>query len=288
MRLPEWPPSADALLEQLPVEETALVEYKREWHDLDSRRGKAEFVKDVLALANSARQDQPAYLVIGVDDPKAGRDVVGVESSPATEKIHQILVAYTNPVPKLDLAKVPIHGDRHLALIRLTWNDSQLSYPIRDYSGVLDTRLVYARRGPSVGFLRPAEVEGLVRSRGASADLESSHPIHAGFVEDGQSEGRLVLRVANITEETVSGISIIWDIRGAGADYFHRSRTRHNIKLTPGEALEDDYDPPRELIGGNGDLPSRQGHWLDVTSHIHYRDRRGFIRQMDRSISIDL
>lgn len=287
MKLTEWPPQADALLAQLPAEETSLVEYKREWHDLDSRRGKAEFVKDVLALANTAQQDQPAYLVIGVDDPKQGREIVGVEDSPATEKIHQILVAYTNPVPKLDLVKIPI-GDRHLALIRLTWNDSQLSYPIRDYSGILDTRLVYARRGPSVGFLRPAEVEGLVRSRGMSADLESSHPIHAGFVEDGQSEGRLVLRVANITEETVSGISIIWDIQGAGGDYFHRSRTRHNIKLTPGEALEDDYDPPVGATGSQVDAPSHEGHWLDVTSHIHYRDRRGFIRQMDRSISIDL
>lgn len=264
-----------------------MVEFKREWHDLDSRGGKAEFIKDVLALSNTARQGQPAFLVIGVDDPKQGREILGVESSPATEKIHQLLVAYTNPVPKLDFVKVPLDDARHIALIRLNWNDSQLYYPIRDYSGILDTRLVYARRGPSVGFLRPAEVEGLVRSRGMSADLESSHPIHAGFVEDGQMEGRLVLRIANITEETVSGIAVLWDVRGAAEGFFRRSRTRHNVKLTPGEALEDDFDA-RGGAALAGTAPGNGERWLDVTSHVHYRDRRGYIRQIDRTISIEI
>jgi hypothetical protein len=48
----EWPPT-ESEIRALPRREHALLEYKRQWYDLSSKQGKAEFVKDVLAMANT-------------------------------------------------------------------------------------------------------------------------------------------------------------------------------------------------------------------------------------------
>ena len=76
------------------VGESDLIEFKRDWYDLTVKEGKAVFAKDVLALANTARQDAPAYLLVGVNDDK---QVVGVSDPPSAETISQILSDYTDP-----------------------------------------------------------------------------------------------------------------------------------------------------------------------------------------------
>lgn len=288
--LSEWPPTPEEAKVWLPLRETALIEFKREWHDLNSRRGKAEFIKDVLALANAARPDDPAYLVIGVEDIKEGRDITGVEDSPDVEQLHQILAAYANPVPEVDYATVTV-DDHQIAILRIRWTDAQPYYAIRDYDGVLDSRLVYARRGPTVGFLRPAEVEALFRSKGLAAD-PSNHPIQAGFVEDGQEFGRLTLRIVNITEEPLVGVTVLWDLEQAERTFFRRVRSYSNLRLRPGEAYEDEFEPGTLGVGpGNGNSADNEdpsSGWLNVTAYIQYRDRAGFIRQVERRIAVQI
>jgi hypothetical protein len=291
VKLLAWPPTAEDLIPRLPLEETALVEFKRAWHDLESGRGKAEFVKDILALANSALRDEPAYLVVGVSDSKEGRQIVGVDQSPSMEQLHQILTAYTNPVPQLEFARVSSEG-RHLDVVRLSWSESQLFYSIRDHEGILDTRLVYVRRGPTVGTLRPAELETVLRAKGDDAAAAREHPIHVGFVEDGQEHGRIVLRIANLSERPIEGLSVLWDIEHPRGAFFHRWRSIRNLHLGPGESREDGYEPLRAPIMVDGaPLASSTAvahRWMQVTARLQYRDRRGFIREIERSLAVEL
>ena len=60
-------------LEQLLKEpEGQLLEFKRQWYELSSGRGKAEFARDVLAMANGLDSGQVGYIIIGREDPAPG------------------------------------------------------------------------------------------------------------------------------------------------------------------------------------------------------------------------
>ena len=50
--------------------ETDLVEFKREWWDLDLKLGKGQFVRNVLAMANVVTAAEPGFIIIGVEDRK--------------------------------------------------------------------------------------------------------------------------------------------------------------------------------------------------------------------------
>src|SRR6266568_4839052 len=41
------------------IGETDLIEFKRQWYDLDEAEGKARLTQDVLALSNTVRRDPP-------------------------------------------------------------------------------------------------------------------------------------------------------------------------------------------------------------------------------------
>ena len=72
----EWPPTENSL-RALPKDEHALLEYKRQWYDFSSKRGKAEFVKDVLAMGNASGSDAPGFILVGVEDAAGGGGDLG-------------------------------------------------------------------------------------------------------------------------------------------------------------------------------------------------------------------
>ena len=67
-----WPLEETTLAELLRTEEGDLLEHKESWPDLNGSRGKAELVKEVLALANTTRPDIPGYMIYGVRDIRHG------------------------------------------------------------------------------------------------------------------------------------------------------------------------------------------------------------------------
>ena len=71
-------------------DESERLDFKRELR-LDSARTKAEFIKDVISLANSA--PNVGYLIIGVDDAKL---VVGTDELPE-EQIQSVCDTYITP-----------------------------------------------------------------------------------------------------------------------------------------------------------------------------------------------
>jgi hypothetical protein len=101
----------DALLQD---GETQTVEFKREL-DLRTASNKAEFIKDVIALANANATGPTRYILIGItndgyyydpQDPeeRANRDKLLNELSP--ERLQTIVSAHTSPVLQIRYAKV--------------------------------------------------------------------------------------------------------------------------------------------------------------------------------------
>src|SRR5437764_1123331 len=111
------------LSQLLEASETDLLEVKREWWDLESKTGKATFVKQVLAMANRLAPSESGFIIIGVEDKKAGGAILGVDISPPQETLAQILGTYTSPVPRFNVGEVRI-GEKKVGVIEVTWGDS--------------------------------------------------------------------------------------------------------------------------------------------------------------------
>src|SRR5438445_6214697 len=98
--------SPERVAELIKTDENDLFERKREWWDLESKVGKANFAKDVLAMANALTPGESGYILVGIEDQKVGGSVVGVAARPSQESLAQILSVYTNPVPRIRLEEV--------------------------------------------------------------------------------------------------------------------------------------------------------------------------------------
>src|SRR5437870_4309027 len=86
-----WPPTI-AFLDSLEFrKEDALIEYKRQWPDVETQAGKGDFVKDVLAMANAVAETEVGLLIFGLEETPRGAVVVGVIKPPTAETISQIL-----------------------------------------------------------------------------------------------------------------------------------------------------------------------------------------------------
>src|SRR5262245_44863251 len=116
--------------------ESDLLEFKREWWDLDSGATKGRFVRDILAMANALGPGEIGFIVVGIEDHRAGGAVVGVSESPTQEAVAQILDIYTNPVPRIRLHDVALKGKR-LSVIEVAWSDGHPHYATRDVDTIL-------------------------------------------------------------------------------------------------------------------------------------------------------
>jgi hypothetical protein len=111
-------------------EETPLRDRKRKLYNLSHYEEKAEFIRDVIAMANTARKwRKPAYLLFGLDDNGEIHDItndlkpyLGSKPLPITEeeirsamegvrhKIGEVIFQYITPSPKLELEWGKING----------------------------------------------------------------------------------------------------------------------------------------------------------------------------------
>jgi hypothetical protein len=89
-----------ALIQTLLVEwESVNVDFKRQL-DLNTKQGKAEFVKDILSLTNTKFTGE-RYMVLGFDNDEPHDFVQSVDTTITQDRMEDILNAYTEPVPSI-------------------------------------------------------------------------------------------------------------------------------------------------------------------------------------------
>jgi hypothetical protein len=274
--------------------ETDLVEFKREWWDLDSKLGKGHFVKDVLAMANAVTPTESGFIVVGVEDRKVGGGVLGVSNTPPQETVAQILNTYTTPVPRIRLDEALCAGNK-LSIIEVIWTEYHPYFATRDVDTVLSTDAVYTRRAGTVGRLKPVEFERLIRAKETRlGKITELSPLNVGFVElpmIGGSE-KVSIRVENITEEPVTNINASVDIilvqyRRA----VYRRRLILDLTLEPGQTREFDfrtsdgsyYDENGKVLNLRGSMGTT---WIDLCLRLTYRGRDGFLDEVIREASL--
>lgn len=131
--------------------EGTTIEFKREL-DLSSAKGKAEFIKDIISLANSARDI--SYLLIGVDKNKSIVGTANLEE----ERIQQIAQTYIDPPITLECriipVKLPAMAMIGVIAIRSTTKPHKV---IRSIEHVVQNK-VFVRHGSVVVEASPDEV----------------------------------------------------------------------------------------------------------------------------------
>ena len=153
------------LLQLIARGESSSLDFKRELN-LESARDKAEFVKDLIAIANSV--DEVGHLVIGVKDDGS---VVGTKRLPE-ERIQQIARRYIEPMPKLfiDHNAVEIEG-REVLLALVSVQPTSLPHKVRKAIERLEQDEVFVRDGTVVSRAGPDEVLRLYRKQNLASDL---------------------------------------------------------------------------------------------------------------------
>ncbi len=275
--------------------ETDLFELKRQWWDLESKLGKGHLARDVLAMANAISPSESGLIVVGVEDKKAGGGVVGVSEAPSQETVAQLLDTYTNPVPRVRLDEVPYLGKR-LSVLEVIWSEFHPHYATRDVDTILSTDAVYTRRAGTVGRLKPAEIERLIRAKEARlGKITEPSPLTVGFVELPalpSSADRISVRVVNVTEEPVTNINASIDIILTHYSYaVYRRPLIANLTLGPGETREFDcrtseasfYDDQGRAWEYKGRIWSS---WFDLRLHLTYRGRDGILAEIVRQASL--
>jgi hypothetical protein len=273
--------------------ETDLVELKREWWDFDSKIGKATFAKDVLAMANTLSPGESGFIIIGIEDKKAGGAVVGVAVSPSQETAAQVLNTYTNPVPRIKLEEV-ILNEKRIVVLEVVWGESHPYYATRDVESVLSSDVVYTRRAGTVGRLKPAEFESLIRAKDARlGKISERTPLSVGFVElpTAGSADRISYRIANNTEEPVINISASIDLIWLCAPKLTcRMSQLSNLTLRPGETRESDFQISNASFFNEAtrrfERASLSSQVFDARLCVRYRGRDGFLHEIVCETSI--
>ncbi len=112
--------------------ETTSIEFKRELH-LSNANEKAEFIKDVLGLANTQASGK-RYLIIGFDDKT--RVYHGPpDNDIKSDRLEQILSHYTAPVVNIKYSVIP-YLDRTIGQIEVLREPSQLPYKVAETVGI--------------------------------------------------------------------------------------------------------------------------------------------------------
>lgn len=288
-----WPLHAHALAMIMAEDEGPSLEFKRQWYDLARDADKAEMIRDILALANSAGPDQPALLVVGVEDRKRGGAVVGIDAPLDLDRITQILSSYVTPIPELRACSVEVQG-RRVGVLGVFWTPQQPFAPYRDYGHSLRASAFYMRRNGIVGVMTAAEIDAAFRAKGLRLGAPfAGSPIQVGFISAGKWSGPTgpIVRFQNVTTTPITDVQLVFDVRMSRlADVFARVRSFDGLHLAPGESREAELQLQHlRLVGADGrdvqPYPDQRygDYWLDVTARVRYRSTEGHLLEASAS-----
>lgn len=148
----------------LPDWETTNVDFKRELH-LDSNDDKAEFIRDVLALANTQVTGE-RHLVIGWD-PKTREFTTGIDPTVTQDRIEDLLDQYTKPtlVVRHRAFEWP-GGAGEAAVIEVVRDRTKVPYRVRKRLAgakrVIEVGDVYVRHGSHIANADADELSDLI------------------------------------------------------------------------------------------------------------------------------
>ena len=150
-----------ALIDDLITEwETTNVDFKRQLN-LGTKKGKAEFIKDILAVATTKSSGR-RFLVVGFDDDTRAF-FQSLDDGVQQERLEQILNAYTEPTPTIKLSRVRLDGGV-VGLIEVFRSPDRVPYIVKKNLGGsrgIQQGDVFVRHGSHAERPSPQELKDL-------------------------------------------------------------------------------------------------------------------------------
>lgn len=166
------------LINKLSGDEHDWVDMKENYYVLGLENKKADFIKDVAAMANTTTDQDSHYIIIGVEDESG--DLVGISSEFNSESdprhilgvdeadLQQVLTEYVSPTPNVTLHKFiensPKFGVLSISQIRKKPCVIQKSIYFRG-DKKLQRGLIYLRSGSSNIIALRSDIEQIIDER---------------------------------------------------------------------------------------------------------------------------
>jgi Putative DNA-binding domain len=141
----------------LPEWETTNVEFKRQL-DLATKADKAEFIRDILALATTKSSGE-RFLIVGFDD-KTHQSIQSVDPVIDQNRLEHILNAYAAPAPWIRYHRVT-WDQGEIGVIKVLRDPSMVPYRVTKTLAHISQGDVYVRHGSQVEPPTPAELTAL-------------------------------------------------------------------------------------------------------------------------------
>lgn len=149
----------------LPEWETTNVEFKRQL-DLATKADKAEFIRDILALATTKSSGE-RFLIVGFDD-KTHQFTQSVDRAIDQNRLEHILNAYAAPAPQIRYHRVA-WDQGEIGVINVLRDPSEVPYRVTKTLAHISQGDVYVRHGSQVEPPTPAELTALEAEGQAAA-----------------------------------------------------------------------------------------------------------------------
>ena len=127
--------------------ESETLDFKADGYDLQSPRGKGDFIKDVLAMANTPRE-QSAHIIFGVRwTPESGSTVVGLKDQLDDAQLQDLLgPKRVQPNPRFIYTPLEFDG-KQVGILEIPVGTGGPYTPIHDSDELGLQAAVYYRRG---------------------------------------------------------------------------------------------------------------------------------------------
>ena len=232
--------------------ENETLDFKEDGYNIQSPRGRGDFIKDLLAMANTPR-DRPAHIVFGVRwTPEAGSDIVGLKHQLDDAALQDALGHdRVQPNPRFSYTPFEFKG-KQLGILEIPVAVDGPYTPTKDAPG-LQAGAVYYRRGTQ-------------NARALSADLRRIHNWFQGKNSDPEEQGtawRQFLEAVRGFDSTTTYILVVDRILPIGGAPIA------SLGMQPWRAVID-FDPESD---GSGLL-----HYIEDTLRGHrviHRTTRG-------------
>ena len=141
--------------------ERPKLDFKRRSWDLAIKKGKGEFIKDILAMANAP--GETGYLIIGVGD-EPSRPLESIEGQGLSdERLQQIVKTYIEPPLEFHYDETDLHGNT-IAIVTIPPSSARPHWA-KQPIGDLRDHTFFTRRGSTTDLATLSELEQMFRER---------------------------------------------------------------------------------------------------------------------------
>ena len=137
--------------------ESPCVDFKRAQYNLNNNKGKGEFIKDVLAFANS-NLEEPSYIIIGVDDKT--HKIIGIDDPIDDQFFQNIAKGKTNRQLQFFASWIDTapEGGKKVQVIEIKPNPEGKLYYLTENLAPIPAFVIYRRQGTITKQIEPDEL----------------------------------------------------------------------------------------------------------------------------------